>query len=161
MNFNYGLGLAIGLTSASLAATFMVLNSQFTQIYHPLHITLMEMIGATITSGLIYLGLQPTFAPAFPQAFNFIPTLTDWGYLLILALVCTVYAFWESINLLKTISAFELNLTVNLEPIYGILLAVLWFQDQERMTPGFYGGMAIILLAVVSYPWLKKSQRQA
>jgi len=70
----------------------------------------------------------------------------------ILALVCTVYAYSISVELMKRISAFAINLTVNLEPVYGIILAVIIFGEKEKMTTGFYWGTAIILLSVLSYP---------
>ena len=84
------------------------------------------------------------------------PTTLDWGYIIILALACTVYPFTASIELMKRLSAFSVNLTINLEPVYGIILAVIIFGDSEKMSPGFYGGAILILISVVSYPVIKK-----
>jgi drug/metabolite transporter (DMT)-like permease len=57
---------------------------------------------------------------------------------------------------LRHISAFAANLTINLEPVYGIILAWLLLKENRQLSPGFYLGVAVISLAVFSYPWLKK-----
>jgi drug/metabolite transporter (DMT)-like permease len=84
------------------------------------------------------------------------PTAADWFYIAILAWVCSVYAFATGINLTKKLSVFFIQLTLNLEPVYGILLALWIFGTREVMGFHFYLGTAIILLAVVVYPLLKK-----
>jgi drug/metabolite transporter (DMT)-like permease len=68
-----------------------------------------------------------------------------------------VYAYSVAVKLMKKFSAFAINLTVNLEPVYGIVLAFLIFGDAEKMTPGFYLGTLIILTAVLIYPVLNKN----
>lgn len=68
--------------------------------------------------------------------------------------VCTVYAFSVSVDLMKRLPVFSINLTINLEPVYGILLAVLVFGEKEKMTPQFYFGTLIILISVLIYPVL-------
>jgi drug/metabolite transporter (DMT)-like permease len=73
----------------------------------------------------------------------------------VLAFVCTVYAYAASINLMKRLSVFTIQLTLNLEPVYGILLALIVFGEKEIMNTGFYFGTAIILSAVILYPWLR------
>jgi drug/metabolite transporter (DMT)-like permease len=78
----------------------------------------------------------------------------DWFWLFILGGVCTVYAFSVSVELMKRVSVFTINLTINLEPVYGIVLAVLIFGESEKMTPQFYLGTAIILVSVLTYPVL-------
>jgi drug/metabolite transporter (DMT)-like permease len=69
---------------------------------------------------------------------------------------CTVYAYTAGVSLLRKFSPYMAILTVNLEPVYGILLAVLVFGSRERMTAGFYAGTLVILAAVLSYPFLKR-----
>jgi drug/metabolite transporter (DMT)-like permease len=76
----------------------------------------------------------------------------DWLWLLILSGICTVYAFSVSVELMRRITAFAVNLTVNLEPVYGIILAVLILGEKEKMTAGFYYGTLIILISVLIYP---------
>ena len=84
------------------------------------------------------------------------PSFTDWVYILILAGICTVYAYSIGVKLMKKFTPFAINLTVNLEPVYGIILAFLIFGNAEKMTTGFYIGTVIILIAVLTYPYLKK-----
>jgi drug/metabolite transporter (DMT)-like permease len=84
------------------------------------------------------------------------PSAADWIYIAILAVVCTVYAWVVAINLTKKLSVFFIQLTLNLEPVYGILLALLVFGQQEVMSIYFYAGTLVIIGAVVAYPYLKK-----
>ena len=84
----------------------------------------------------------------------------DWVYLLLLALLCTVYAYSVSVELMKRLSAFVINLTVNLEPVYGIILALLIFGEEEEMSEGFYWGGLLILISVLLYPIIRKVQKR-
>ncbi len=84
------------------------------------------------------------------------PSFSDWTYLMVLAVICTVYAYTMLIKLLKRISAFMVNFTINLEPVYGIVLALLILGDSERMHAGFYFGTSLILVAVIIYPVLQR-----
>lgn len=147
------LGLVMALTSAMLAALFTVINSKFTKRHNPYLITFYEMIGAWVGTGLFLLIYSVFWSDDIVQIG---PSATDWFYLLILAGVCTVYAYSASVELMQKISAFALNLTNNLEPVYGIFLAFLIFGEKEKMTVGFYMGTGIILLAVLAYPWVKR-----
>jgi len=149
--FNHALGLIMAILSALLASSFTVINAGFTKRHNPYMITFYEMIGAFITTAL--------FLPFYDIYFtdgkiDLIPTPIDWLWILILALVCTVYAYSVSVELMKKISAFMVNLTVNMEPVYGIILAVLIFGDSEEMGAGFYWGTLIILASVMAYPLL-------
>jgi len=74
----------------------------------------------------------------------------------ILAVVCTVYAYTETIKLYKVFSVFSINLVITLEPVYGILLAIFIFGKQEAMHSGFYLGTIILLLTVFAHPFLDK-----
>ena len=150
--FQHAWGLTLGVISAFLGALFTVLNGRFTHDFDHYAITFYEMIGATISIGLVL----PWYGNSQLNGLQLLPTSMDWIYLVILALVCTVYAYSISVELMKRISAFAINLTVNLEPVYGIILAVIIFGEQERMTSGFYWGTAVILLAVLSYPVLNR-----
>jgi drug/metabolite transporter (DMT)-like permease len=73
----------------------------------------------------------------------------DWVYLLILSSICTAYAFIASVEVMKFISPYTVMLTINLEPIYGIILAILIFKDKEKMSPEFYFGALLILFTVI------------
>ncbi len=152
--FNHAWGLTLAIISALLVALFTVLNAKFTHNHNHYAITFYEMIGATLSIALIF----PWYAQQSPTGLDLNPTTTDWVYILILALVCTVYAYSISVELMKRISAFAMNLTVNLEPVYGIVLAVLILGESERMTAGFYLGAGVIILAVLAYPILNRKQ---
>jgi drug/metabolite transporter (DMT)-like permease len=150
--FDKALGLSVAIFSAMLAAVFSIINSQFTHRYPAQIITFYEMGGAFLGSLLglgLYLGLSNE-----PMAV--MPVPSDWVWIVILALVCTVYAYAASVKLMRKFTAFAINLTVNLEPVYGILLAYLVFGESERMTTGFYAGTLVILLAVLAYPVLSR-----
>jgi drug/metabolite transporter (DMT)-like permease len=153
--FEYAWGLTLGVISAFLGSLFTVLNGKWTHDYDHYAITFYEMIGAWI-SIMLFL---PWYAELQSEGLQLLPTGFDWLYLTILALVCTVYAYSISVELMKRISAFAINLTVNLEPVYGIILAVLIFGESEKMTSGFYWGTGIIVLAVLSYPVLNRILR--
>lgn len=148
--FDQALGLSLAILSAFLAAIFTISNSYFVKNHHALLITFYEMNGGTIAMfiGLLVLGATSGFS-----AEMFIPQRFDWLWIVVLSLVCTVYAYSAGIFLLRKISPFAFNLTVNMEPVYGMILAYLILQ--ERMTTGFYAGAGVILLAVVAYPLLK------
>ena len=148
----YWLGLTMALVSAFLAALFSVLNGRLTQKHSPYQITLYEM-GAASLFALLFMPLYSTFlmdgAP-IQWAWKGL----DWVWLLILGGICTVYAFSVSVDLMKRLPVFSINLTINLEPVYGILLAALVFGESEKMTPQFYLGTLIILISVLIYPIL-------
>ncbi|MGV3558458.1 DMT family transporter [Larkinella arboricola] len=151
-------GLLMAVFSAMLAAVFTIVNSQFTRRYPPMTITFYEMSGA-FGGSLLFLGLYLAFGLETPSSLW--PQPTDWLWIAILAFVCTVYAYSASVWLMRKFSAFAVNLTVNLEPVYGIALAWLFFGDRERMTTGFYAGTVVILVAVLVYPvWQRKMDKK-
>lgn len=151
--FNHALGLFMAVLSAFIGAIFMILNGKFSVKHDHYLITFYEMIGACLGTALFFPVYLKYFADGLLQLD---PGLMDWLYLLVLAVICTVYAFSVSVELMKRLSAFTINLTVNLEPVYGILLAFIIFGDKEKMTAGFYVGTLIILLSVLLYPVMKR-----
>lgn len=152
--FNHALGLALALISALLAALFTVINVRFAKIHHHQTVTFYEMIGACMSIVVFFPFYKNSFAAN--KELNLELSLTDFYYVFLLAIVCTVYAYAASIELMKKISAFSVNLTVNLEPVYGIVLAVLIFGEKEKMQTEFYIGAGIILLSVLAHPFLNK-----
>ena len=152
--FNHALGLLLAVLSAMLGAIFSVINGRLTHSHDPYVITMYEMAGACMSILLFFPFYSHFMAGGY--TLQLIPTFEDWWYLSILAIICTVYAFSVSVEIMKRISAYAVNLTVNLEPVYGIILALLIFGDKERMNPQFYVGTSIILIAVLSYPLLNK-----
>ena len=155
--FGHALGLGMGIISAFLAALFTVFNARFTKLYNHYQITFYEMMGAFVS---IFLFLPVyKFTLAESQELRLALTPMDIFYISILAFICTVYAYSASIDIMKKISAFSVNLTVNLEPVYGIVLAVLIFGEKEKMHLGFYIGSSLIILAVLAYPLLNRRYR--
>jgi drug/metabolite transporter (DMT)-like permease len=153
-DFDYPLGLALGVFSGFLSALFFALNQRLGRNVSAYQITFYEMAGAFL-GAVLYLTLHSSLLDTSYQI-NFKATWTDWVCILILALVCSVYAFSVSVELMKRLSVFFMQLTLNLEPVYGIVLAVLIFGKTEKMNLQFYIGTCIILLAVAGYPILKK-----
>lgn len=154
----YITGILIGLIGALLATIFSVINAQFAQKYDAQIVTFYEMVGA-FTSSWIYIPIIIYFSKDIDSGgvpHQLVLTHYDWLWVGILGLVCTVYPYIEMMNLLKKISAFTLNLSINMEPIYGIIMAYFIFGEKEKMTSGFYIGGALILLSVVLHPFLKK-----
>jgi drug/metabolite transporter (DMT)-like permease len=147
----YITGIILGLLAAFLAATFTVLNKMVVDDHHPQGMTFIEL-----GSGFIFLSIiLPVYLHFFPEV-NMHPGSTDLFYLLILAVVCTTLPFVLALHALRHLSAFASTLTVNLEPVYGILLAIPFFHENKDLSVLFYFGTAIILLAVFIHPLLKK-----
>ncbi|GAB3948269.1 DMT family transporter [Spirosoma harenae] len=148
-------GLVVAVFSAMLSSLFTIINSRFTQRYNALVISFYEMAGASVGAFGLWLLVRFTTSPDVAETVHYVPeSAMQWVWLLILSLVCTVYAYTIGVGLLRKFSPYMAVLTVNLEPVYGILLAVLIFGDTERMTLGFYGGTLVILAAVLAYPFL-------
>ena len=148
----YWLGLSMALVSAFLGALFSVLNGRLTLRHTPYQITLYEMAAACLFVLLFMLIYAEFLTDGAPIQWAW--KGLDWLWLLILGGICTVYAFSVSVDLMKRLPVFSINLTINLEPVYGILLAVLIFGEKEKMTPQFYLGTLIILISVLIYPVL-------
>ena len=140
----YKLGIAFGIVSAMGSALFPIFNKEFTKRFSPQTITLYELGGGLIALTL----LVPLYLVKFPAVY-YLPTATDWAWLVVLAWLCTVLSFNLQLNALKKISAFTANLTYNLEPVYGIIMAFIFFKENESLHYQFYIGVGLILLAVI------------
>jgi len=154
----YFLGMVVALISAFLAGLFTVLNKKLVVHQKASVISFYEMVGggAGIAIFLIISGWTKTSVMS-------LPTLSDLFYLLILGIVCTAYAFAVTVDIMKHLSAYVVTLTINLEPVYGILMAYFVFGESEQMTGGFYLGTNIILISVLGYPmyhYLKRKPTQ-
>jgi drug/metabolite transporter (DMT)-like permease len=140
----YKTGIIVGLIAALLAGIFPVYSSIFVQQYKSETVTLYQLSG-----GLVFLSaILPFYLYLFP-ADHFFPTMSDFGWLLVLAWLCTVLAFNLGMSALKKISAFTANLSYNLEPLYGIALAFAVYREDKLLTTGFYFGLLLILVAVL------------
>lgn len=140
----YKTGIIIGLVSSILGSLFPIFNRELLK-----RTNVETMLTWQQTGGLITLSiLLPFYLQRFPVE-NFIPGTEDLMWLLVLSWVCSVIAFQFSSNALKRLSAFTVNLTYNLEPIYGIILAFIVYKENKLLSKWFYVGFAIILVALV------------
>ncbi len=139
----YKTGIIFGIISAMFASIFPILNKELLENFSAKTITLYEMTGGFLSLCIIV----PVYLQFFPAAY-FLPTFSDWMWLLVLAIVCTVISFILQLNALKVLSAFTSNLTYNLEPVYSIILAFILFNENKFLGKGFYLGVTLILLAV-------------
>ncbi len=140
----FRIGILFGIVSSLLAAVFPILNKQMMQKHQPETITLYEMTGGFF----ILTVLLPFYLAYFPTQ-QLLPTIPDFLWLLVLSLFCTVLAFNLSVRSLSKISPFTVNLSFNLEPVYGIALAFIFFKEYKEVGLSFYIGIAIIFLTVV------------
>ena len=140
----YAAGIYLAITSAFLSALFSVINGKYAKEYDPNIISLYEL-----SSGVFFLSIYLFFADSFTPAF-FTLSSNDLIWLFLLSSICTAYAFSASVKVMKYLSPFTVMLTINLEPIYGIILALLIFKDGEEMSPLFYVGALIILATVIA-----------
>lgn len=153
------LGIAVGAVSALLVAIFGSLNKRFVEHGDPLTITAIELGAGTLLLTALA-PLMPLLFPAFSGGTLFaLPDAHDFGFLLALALACTLFPFALSLVALRHMSAFAAQLAVNLEPVYAILLAIVLLNEQRELSPQFYFGVAIILGAVLVYPLLDRRRR--
>jgi drug/metabolite transporter (DMT)-like permease len=139
----YKTGIIFGIISAVFACLFPIFNKTILKEFSPKIVTLFEMTGGFVALCFII----PCYLYFFPAKY-YIPTSTDLLWLLILAWLCTVFAFILSLNALKQISAFTVNLTYNFEPVYSIILAFIIFGENKFLGTGFYAGFGLILLAI-------------
>ncbi len=149
----YALGISIALLAAFLASVFTVINGKLvSEGEKPRMMTLYEMLGGFIGITLYYLITGNT------SILQNLPTLSDLFYLLILGVVCTAFAFLVSINVMRVLSPFTVSISINMEPVYAIVLALLIFGDDERMSAGFYSGAALIMVTILINAAVKRQK---
>lgn len=146
------IGILVGLVAAFLASLFTTLNKRYMGDTDALRVTFIELGGATVFLGLLipFLGITSVWPPR----------TVDWLYLFILALFCTTLTYVLSLRALRKLSAFATNLTINLEPVYGIFLAYFLLNDAQELSPRFYVGTLIIMLAVFGYAGIQRWLRR-
>lgn len=137
-------GIIFGTLAAVGSALFQIFNKQLITRFQPLTLTLYELAG-----GFCFLTfLLPFYHLWFPADYYW-PVPSDWFWLLILAVLCTVVMFNLQLFALRKISAFTANLTFNLEPLYGIVMAFIFFKESTMLRKEFFIGLGLIMLAVV------------
>jgi len=145
----YSNGFLIAIFSAFLAAVFSIVNSFHIEKAHHYVITFYEMLGACLFASTFLL-VKDGFIP-LPDGSR------DWLWMMILAFFCTVVAYSQYVELLNRLNIFAINFAGNLEPVYGIALAALFFREHKNLNPGFYLGSAIIITSILLYPFVRRS----
>jgi drug/metabolite transporter (DMT)-like permease len=140
----YKTGIIVSLFSALLASIFPILNRQILQKMDAETATRYQLSGGFIFITL----LMPVYLHYFPVS-RLLPSLSDWVWLLVLGILCTVVAYDLFMKALQKIPAFTVNLSYNLEPIYGVVMAFIIYREDKELSPGFYYGFCLIILAVV------------
>jgi len=136
-------GILFALLASFLGALFSIFNGMLVKSNNASVISFYELL-----FGVLFITIYVLFTDGFDNTF-FKLSGSDWTYLIILASICTAYAFIASVHVMKWISPYTVMLTTNMEPIYGILLALLILGEKEYMSPTFYLGAIIILITVV------------
>jgi drug/metabolite transporter (DMT)-like permease len=139
----YKLGIIYALIASFLGALFAVLNGLFIKKYTADTISFYQLF-----FGVVFITIYLLFTNSFSVSFFQIPT-SDWMYLIVLSSICTAYAFIASVQVMKYLSPYTVMLTINLEPIYAIVLALFIFGDKEQMSSTFYLGAFIVLFVVL------------
>lgn len=140
----YKTGIILGVISALLMAFVMIFIRQFVQKINPETVLTYQMSGGFITLS----AFMPLYLQHFPTTYIF-PDMNDWLWLLVLAWFCSVLAFQLSARALKQLSAFTVNLSFNLEPVYGILLAFVFFGESRDLGWSFFAGFALIAASLI------------
>lgn len=140
---NFQLGIGLGMAASVISAVFSVFNKPLAEKYPARPLVFYEML-----SGLVFLSLlAPFFIHWQPEA-ALLPRGWDYLWIFLLSYCCTVWGQSLAMAALKHLSAFTTTLSVNLEPVYGIVLAFLIYRENEQLGPGFYLGMSLIFLSV-------------
>lgn len=143
-------GILLGISSALFSTLFAVINGKFIANHSATVISFYEFISGVVFLSLFILVFQDGFSADF-----FILNTSDWIYIAILASVCTAYAFIGSVHVMRHLSPYTVILTFNLEPLYGIALALLLFPEKETMSTQFYYGAVLVLATVLADGILK------
>jgi drug/metabolite transporter (DMT)-like permease len=144
----YETGIILGVICAVLLAIVMILIRQFVQKMNSQTILTYQLSGGFITLSLF----MPFYLKAFPTSYIF-PGFSDWMWLLVLAWFCSVLAFQFSVTALQKLTAFTVNLSFNLEPVYGILLAFFVYHENKDLNWSFFIGLGLIVLALCLQMW--------
>lgn len=150
----HSIGILLSIVSALLASWFTVINGKMIKQVSSKVISYYELIGAVLVLSVFLI---------FSKGFNidaWIMPITDIKWILILGLVCTAFAFILSVEVMKKIPPFTVTMSVNLEPIYSIILAIIIWPDSERMSNGFYLGASIVLITIFLNAIVKRRMKK-
>ncbi len=155
LRVDYMWGILTALTSAFLSALFSVINGKLTHKHESELITFYELSGGwlALTIALIFLGdFNISLLPN---------TTSDWVFLFLLGSICTAYPFIESVRVMRLLSPFTVMLSINLEPVYGIILAYFFLGEDEKMSPPFYAGALLIIAVLFVNAYIRKRRNKA
>jgi drug/metabolite transporter (DMT)-like permease len=144
--------LAYGLTSALCAALFSVFNARLAQDIPSSTITFYELL-----IGFIFMSVVLLFTGDLNEDL-FTMTVSDFLWLVFLGILCTSFAFLATIEVVKRLGAFTVSLSINLEPVYTILLAIVILNENELLGSHFYIGSGIIVIVVIANALIKYQQ---
>lgn len=150
----YVTGIVLGILSAFFSSLFAVLNGHFLKQHTATVISFYEFLSGVCFISIFILLFEDGFSFEF-----FDIGKSDYIYLFVLASVCTAYAFIASVFIMRHISPYTVVLTYNLEPIYGIAMAIILFPEEEKMSASFYYGAVIIIVTVILNGVLKNIRR--
>jgi drug/metabolite transporter (DMT)-like permease len=149
------LGITLGILAALLVAIISSFEKKWIVETDPEHMTLMQMMGAWAAM-CVWLGGE--YLTGYQTAF--FPKGMDWIYLLVLGLLCTSIAWVLAARAIRSVTAYDSLMVINLEPVYGIVMALLLLDDAKELTLNFYIGASIILCTVILHPiWQKRYAR--
>lgn len=142
------IGVILGILAAFLVAIITSLEKKWITEIDPEHMTFIQLTGAWVTM-CVWLGGEWLYQGID----SFMPKGYDLVYLLILGLICTCIAWVLSTRAIRTVTAFDSMMVINLEPVYGIIMALTLLNDRQELNPSFYIGTAIILASVLIHPF--------
>lgn len=152
----YRLGIILGIICAALYALFSIANQRVGKQYEAKNMLLWEMVGGLV--GLTSLiPIYNTFIPVGPL----LPIGIDYAYLAFMVVFCTVGMCLLQIIVLQKVPAFTYNLTLNLEPVYSILLSLLIFNEYKELNFSFCLGLTLIIISVVLQMVMDRQKSQA
>lgn len=157
----YRVGITLGIISSVFSALYTIYNERLIQKYDSKLLNFYQL-----GTGTIFLGLMMPFYLFFNPTEYLFPNTEDWIYISILAFFCTVILYVLFNESLKYLSAFTVNLSFNLEPIYSIILAFILFNENQDLNNYFYIGITLVMLSVVlqgilSYRKYQKTKKSA
>ncbi|PIF45939.1 threonine/homoserine efflux transporter RhtA [Chryseobacterium sp. 52] len=141
---SYQLGIMLGIISSAVGALYTIYNNRLVRHFDTKVINFYQMLSGTLCLG----AFLPIYLVIFP-ADSIVPDLKNTAYLGVLALFCTVGLYVAFAEVLKKIPAFTVNLTFNLEPVYAIIMAFLFFGESKEVGPPFYIGISLIIASVI------------
>jgi drug/metabolite transporter (DMT)-like permease len=155
VEINYLDGMLYALISIVLGVLFTLMNGKLILQHDPSVIAFYEF-----AAGFFFISVYFLFQQKFALDF-FVLSFNNWILILILASVCTAYAFTASVKVMRKLSPYTVMLTTNLEPVYGIILAYFILGGKEKMSVEFYIGALIIVITVILNGVIKHYKKES